>query len=281
MTIELFRAGKAYRGAALSLWQRVFGDPPEMISAFFDSAPFEQTCFAAMSGHTLAGMLFSLPAVFCLDGTANESRYLYAVATDPAFRGRGIMTALEAYACDTARAEGARFAALVPASPPLFSMYRKLGYRTFFFHAKTRIPREVKAEASLSPCKPEEFLACRCSLLASHSAAFEFYPSMCMFRYEDFLRSGGEIMLAETFSGPGYLAFHQEGGTLFIRETSLSRKALSHAAGALCRERDAARVFVEGTGGKSEPYGMLKSLFQEKGRKIPLKIDGYMGLMLN
>ena len=104
---------------------------------------------------------------------------------------------------------------------------------------------------------------------------------MCVFRYEDFLRTGGEIVLAETSCGSGYLAFEEEKDTLFIRETSLSGKALALAAGALCREKDALRVFAEGVGGKSKPYGMIKPLFQENGQKIPLKIDGYMNLMLN
>ena len=81
MTIRLLRADKTYRDSAFSLWQRVFGDAPEMIGAFFDHAPFERTCFAALSGETLAGMLFSLPAVFYLNNTAQESRYFYAVAT--------------------------------------------------------------------------------------------------------------------------------------------------------------------------------------------------------
>lgn len=281
MTIRLLRADKTYRDSAFSLWQRVFGDAPEMIGAFFDHAPFERTCFAALSGETLAGMLFSLPAVFYLNNTAQESRYLYAVATDPAFRGRGVMTALESYACDTARAEGARFAALVPAERSLFSMYRKLGYRTFFFHGRTQIPRMLGAEASFSPCGLNDFLAFRRGLLALHSAAFELYPAMCVFRYEDFLRTGGKIVLAETSCGSGYLAFEKEKDTLFIWETSLSGKALALAAGALCREKGALRIFAEGVGGKSKPYGMIKPLFQENGQKIPLKIDGYMNLMLN
>lgn len=281
MTIRLLRADKTHQDKALSLWQHVFGDRPEMIGAFFDSAPFDQTCFAALSGGTLVGMLFSLPAVFYLENTAQKSRYLYAVATDPAFRGRGVMTALESYACDTARAEGARFAALVPAEQSLFSMYRKLGYRTFFFHGRAQLPRMIGAEAVFSRCGLNEFLAFRRGLLASHSAAFELYPAMCVFRYEDFLRTGGEIVLAETACGSGYLAFEKENDTLFIRETSLAGKALALAAGALCREKDALRIFVEGTGGKSQPYGMIKPLFQENGQKIPLKIDGYMNLMLN
>ena len=58
MTIRLLHADKTYRDSARSLWQHVFGDDPEMIDAFFDHAPFERTCFAALSGDTMAGMLF-------------------------------------------------------------------------------------------------------------------------------------------------------------------------------------------------------------------------------
>lgn len=281
MTIWLLRADASHRVRVLPLWQTVFGDAPDMISAFFDSAPFEKTCFLAVAGDTLAGMLFSLPAVLTVDGIPYESRYVYAVATSPAFRGNGVMTALHAFACEEAEKEGAVCMALVPAEETLFSMYRKLGYRTTFFKSRMQLPLILSPEASLSPCGLSDFLAYRRQLLLSHSVSFELYPSMCAFRYDDFLKSGGAIFLADTAFGRGYLAAEQKDGELIIRETTLAGESLSHAAGALCQKWGLSRIFVESTGGKSVPFGMTKVLCKEKGRKVPVKIDGYMNLMLN
>lgn len=281
MTVELFRGDKKMQTAALALWQRVFGDPPEMISAFFACAPFDHACFMAVSEDTLAGMLFSLPAVFRMGSSAYESRYIYAVATDPAFRGQGVMTALEKYACKTAEKEKVQFLALVPANRRLFSMYQKLGYQTYFFHGTEQIPRRLNPKAELSSCEAEDFIDLREKYLSLHSASFELCPALCRFRYEDFLRSGGEILLAHTACGSGYLAFEQDGNTLYIRETSLFGDALSHAAGVLCEKTGAVRILTEGVYGKQRRYGMIKPIGIKERRKMPIKIDGYMNLMLN
>lgn len=279
-TVRLLRADSSLRPAAAALWQNVFGDDPDMIEAFMDAAPFEKTCFAAVSGDTLAGMLFSLPAVLTVGGEAHESRYLYAVATDPLFRGKGIMSALEAFACEEAKREGAEYAALVPAEKPLFAMYQKLGYRTAFFAHTMHLPKHLAPQASLSPCTLPAFWVYRRALLAERSVSFELYPSMCAFRYADFIKSG-TITLAHTPFGSGYLAYEKEGELLLIHESSLSGEALIHAASAVCMDQNCRKITVKGKTGTAIPFGMIKPLFEEKTRNLPVKIDGYMGLMLN
>lgn len=69
------------------------------------------------------------------NGNTLSGVYLYAAATLPEYRGRGIMTELISYANNDARQNGASFCALMPASRSLFSYYEKSGYFKFFNNA--------------------------------------------------------------------------------------------------------------------------------------------------
>jgi ribosomal protein S18 acetylase RimI-like enzyme len=55
--------------------------------------------------------------------------HITAVATDPAYRRRGVAAALTAYAARVGRAEGAQFAALEVATPEAERVYARLGFR--------------------------------------------------------------------------------------------------------------------------------------------------------
>lgn len=278
--IRVTRADASMKDAVTALWKATFGDSTEWIESFLSAASLERTCFAALSGKNLAGMLFSLPAVLTVNGEAKESRYIYAVATDPEFRNQGVMTALERFACEEAAKEGAFYAALVPAAFPLFSMYQKLGYRTAFHEYTARAPMQLDPQAKLSHCSPEFFFAERRRLLSERSVSFELYPNMQEFRCWDLVKSG-KLVRARTADAVGYVVFEKREDTLVILETSLPDHALSHAAGTLCEEQHCSTITVKGKTGTAAPFGMLKPLFKEKSRNLPIKIDGYMGLMLN
>lgn len=108
-----------------ALWRRAFGDPDDFIDAFFSAAYSPDRCRCALEEGRLAGMLF------WLDGACRgqKTAYLYAVATDPDFRGRGICRALMADARELLKARGYGLALLYPAGEGLRKMYGKMGYR--------------------------------------------------------------------------------------------------------------------------------------------------------
>lgn len=264
-----------------TLWQNLFGDSTEYIENFFLAAKPLETGLCAFDGEILAGMLFSLPGVFVLEGKAYDGRYLYAVSTDPAYRRQGVMTDLEAEACRQAAGEGARCMVLVPADAGLFSMYEKLGYRTRFRLSRTRIPAPVCPKARLSPCPMEEFLAMRREMLRRLESYFDFYPDMGEYRYREFAGTGREILRAETPYGTGYLAGHPEEKEYLIEETSLGGNALAQAAGELACRYGVKRVVSTGRYGTSSPYGMLKLLDNSIDGERARKANAYLNLMLN
>ena len=124
--MKIDHPGKRQIPGLRKLWQQAFGDTDEYLDLFFSRAydPLRSLC--AMEGETVAA------ALYWLDGTCRGKpvAYLYAVATDEAYRGQGLCRRLTGKAHEILKARGYAGAVLVPAEPELFKMYEKMGYRT-------------------------------------------------------------------------------------------------------------------------------------------------------
>jgi len=199
------------------LWQLVFGDTDLFLDNFFACAYSPRRCLCATQGDALAGMLYWLPC--------GSFAYIYAVATHPDHRGKGICRAL----MDAAHAEilrqGYDGALLYPQEEGLREMYRKMGY-----FQETRI-RELRCSAGneaarLERIGPEEYFSARCSLLppdaVDQGAPFpQMTKDLLFFRGEGFLlaANGSDAFFAQELLGdltkaPGILkALEKEQGT--------------------------------------------------------------------
>ena len=102
------------------LWKQAFGDT----DAFLDL--FERTAYAPDRCHTLTVEHCLAAALYWLDcETAGEkTAYIYAVATDERFRGRGLCRRLMTETHTRLQGEGYASAVLVAASPSLSEMCR-------------------------------------------------------------------------------------------------------------------------------------------------------------
>lgn len=112
--------------ALRQLWQQAFGDTEDFLDLFFSVGYDRQRSLCVCDGELVAA------AMYWLDCTCDGRRlaYLYAVATDEAFRGRGLCRALTEQAHRVLKERGYAGAILVPAERGLFTMYGKMGYRT-------------------------------------------------------------------------------------------------------------------------------------------------------
>lgn len=108
------------------LWKTAFGDTDAYLNAFFGTAfsPLRCRC-ASIPGET-AGMLFW----FDISCSGKKMAYLYAVATHPAHRGRGVCRALMEDTHALLKAQGYAGSLLVPVTETLRSMYASFGYRS-------------------------------------------------------------------------------------------------------------------------------------------------------
>ena len=131
------------------LWTQAFGDTDEEIARFFREAFPHAIGFAARDGETLAGMCFALPQQVVCGEAVYSSAYLYAVATDAAYRGQGVCRALLAFAEKELKKRGIQCLTLVPADEGLAAMYEKMG-----FSGPLRRERESAAPSSAGQAQP-------------------------------------------------------------------------------------------------------------------------------
>lgn len=108
-----------------SLWQQVFGDTEDFLDAFFSTAYSPLRCRCAIENGETVGVLYWLD-VLCRD---QKMAYLYAVATHPNHRGKGVCRRLMADTHALLKQQGYAGALLVPQEEGLRQMYASFGYR--------------------------------------------------------------------------------------------------------------------------------------------------------
>ena len=127
--------------ALRQLWKKAFAESDAFVDLFFSRAYSPDCCRVAVVDDRLAGMLY------WFDCATRDCRiaYLYAVATDPEFRGRGVASKLMEDTHEHLKSEGYHAAVLVPVTADLFPFYARLGYRT----GGRVLERTVKAGAAV------------------------------------------------------------------------------------------------------------------------------------
>ncbi len=111
------------------LWGKSFDDTNEAIDLFFTDFFAPGDCVTADVDGKPAAALYILPAALRGEREDYPCHYIYAAATLPEFRGRGVMTELLQFAWEVGRARGDCFSVLVPANGGLFDYYALHGYR--------------------------------------------------------------------------------------------------------------------------------------------------------
>ena len=112
---RLSRAGD--KGALTELWQAVFGDSAELISAFFSLLCRPEYCRIACAGGKIASMGFCLPGP---EAMGLKCAYIYAMATAEDARGRGLAAAVGSALIEDAFESGTDIVATLPADEGLW-----------------------------------------------------------------------------------------------------------------------------------------------------------------
>ena len=107
------------------LWQLAFGDGEEFIGLFFKTAYAPERCLYLTEQAQITAALYWLDCEY--DG--QKQAYIYAVATHPEHRGKGLCRKLMDTAHQRLKEQGYHAALLRPADAGLERMYRKMGYR--------------------------------------------------------------------------------------------------------------------------------------------------------
>ena len=209
--------------ALAALWQRTFGDSAELTDAFYGLLPDMGAGFAAFCGETPVGEAHLITDLELVSGgERRRMAYLYAVAVDDRFRGRGIGAALVNIAESYARERGFIFCG-EPAEVSLFDWYGRISsLKQKAYRGKKTVPA---AAGDVRAVSAGEYLALRDTLIGSHStvrpgaAAMEFEESVCRIY-------GGGFFACDD----GIVAAYPEGGGLKVCELVGDESAAAAAA---------------------------------------------------
>lgn len=236
-----------------ALWQLAFGDPDEAIEVFFTTAFAPERCRCIRIGEKAAAALYWLDCEY----GGQKMAYLYAVATHPEFRGRGLCRMLMEDTHGVLAERGYAAAVLYPAGESLRRMYSKMGYRD-----ATTVSEFVCTAGTALPVRKigtEEYTALRRTFLPEGGVRQEGTSLSYLASYCDFY-TGDDFLLA-TVSG---------GETLIGVELLGNRKA---APGILAALGYAGGRFR--TPGADMPFAMLRPL------KTDVKNPAYFGLVFD
>lgn len=106
------------------LWKIAFGDEDAFLDAFFHTAFSPDRCRCILEEGEVRAVLYW----FDVSCKKQQFAYLYAVATAPAVRGRGLCRTLMEDTGKLLAAQGYSGLILVPQKEPLRQMYAKMGY---------------------------------------------------------------------------------------------------------------------------------------------------------
>lgn len=131
------------------LWQEVFGDEREFVDSFLVRYYSPERCVVRCE----QGRVVSMAHIVPIETAAGRTAYIYAVATDPAFRRRGLGRSVVEECMTRARAEGFDAVALIPSEESLKSFYAALGF------ADEKMPVDFSSGFDLGTGDPERDIA--------------------------------------------------------------------------------------------------------------------------
>ncbi len=234
--------------------KQAFGDTDAFLDGFFQTGFSPDRCRCV----TLSGQLAAALYWFDCQWQEKKIAYLYAVATDKNFRGKGLCRALMEDTHRHLKDLGYAGAALVPGNPGLFDLYQKLGYIPFCPMQTITVEAE-STPTIIQAVNANAYQKLRKSYLPAESITQEdealvFAATFCEFYT-------GENML---------MCLSREKDTLYFQEY-LGDPAL---LGGVINALNGKKAIVQLPGGSS-PYAMYHSF--DNSQHLP----AYFGIPLN
>lgn len=264
------------------IWQACFGDADAYINFFFDNAFDPEKTLVFEAEGAVCSMLFLLDCSVWIGGEEYPASYLYAAATLPAYRSRGIMGRMIRRAGEFCRDLGKDFIILVPAEPGLFDYYARFGFRPYFYDAAEEWPSNGEQGMPAAQGIEEEDVSAleqirravlrRCGGMMWNGAQFSY-------ALREHRLTGGQLFQTED----GYALYHCTADECTVDELMVLPGAERAFQDALRRAIPATRFRVVhpcGAGQAPRARGMLWDLNGRVGRAPARAERPYIGLTL-
>ena len=218
------------------LWHLAFGDEGAYVDNFYSTYYRPERVLVLEEGGQVRSMTAWFDTTFVVPGRgAYRAAYLYAVATHPDCRGRGLAGRLLAEADRYFRALSIPAVTTVPAEPSLHDFFGANGFRECFVHGQFSHPLDAPplgAAPALVPLAPADYCRLREEALTGtpHIAldvqAVTYQDGACRLSggglYALEHPQGGTTLLCAEGMGDGTLLVKELLGPLALRESALS-----------------------------------------------------------
>lgn len=184
------------------LWQQAFGDPDRFTDSFFETGFSPVRCLCLTENGQLAAALYWFDCV-CKE---QKLAYIYGVATEKGFRGKGFCHNLMQFTLRHLHDNGYAGAILVPASDGLRKLYANMGFRDFGGIAEFACVQSGEP-VYIRRIGPKEYAAARAALLPEGGVLQEGAAMDFLSTYTEFY--AGENIL---------FSLYRDGDTAFIAE---------------------------------------------------------------
>ena len=219
--------------AQRALWKLAFGDGDDYIDNFYHTYYRPERMLVLEEAGRVCSMTAWFDTAFVVPERGEfRCAYLYAVATHPDCRGKGLAGRLLAGADDYFRSQGIPAVSTVPAEPSLHDFFGRNGFRECFRHFEgTLTPGELPPARApvLRRSAPAEYGRVRETLLTGvpHIAyaedALRYQEGCCA------LGEGG-LYVGDTSAGPVCLCAEEAGGGLVVIKEYLGSPAACRLA---------------------------------------------------
>ena len=266
--------------AMRELWALAFGDSGPYVDNFFDNYYRPERMIVLEADGIVRAMTAWFDTTFVLPGDGEyRAAYLYAVATHPDCRGKGLAGRLLAWADDYFRALGIPVVTTVPAEPSLHNFFGANGFEECFAHDERTAPPPIPGPApfTLDPVDPKMYGELREALLAG-SAHISFPTDALVYQSGCCRISGGGLYAADTGAGVALLcAEGMADGTLLLKELlgqpSACDTLLNHLPKLMPNFSGIYRI-----PGKTVPFGLVKYLKKIPSNHWNSNFSAYLGL---
>lgn len=259
------------------LWRLAFGDEEEYMNCFFTGYWRPERMLVLEEEGQVQAMAawFDMPVVTRV-GARVPAAYLYAVATHPEQRGRGLAHRLLAFAGQWLAQQGFACLTTVPARPDLHPFFASNGFAEGYTMARSPFVPNGGACARLVPVDAAQYNTLRRTFLSGRGYVDYSDDAMAYQQTVSRLSGGGLYRVDEG----GCACVELGGDTGFVKELLVDPNRRQAAANALAARHPAARYELRTPWpgeGERVPFAMYKWL-GETPEDAAMGPDDYLGL---
>ncbi len=259
------------------IWETCFGDEKEYIRFYMEHRMTEENMLVIHEDGKAVSMASFLPVRYLCEGEYVEARYVYAVATLPEYRGRGLAKRILMFAHE----HYGQPLILAPAEESLMHYYETLGFRKAFPDTRAWMKdtlaalewtENVDVTDMIKPLTTQEYVQIRDEKCAKEGYV-RWDENAVRYAIELCEHYGGGAGAVESAEGErDILMYEKDDDTLVILETSLGTRALQELLPHLLKE----------TGTSRASYGQMPGMIwlPEAMEKTKISEQGYLALTL-